>query len=322
MPVLAFLVFLSKEVLTSLPQERMFALPKTYTTSYNRQQPYVPPVGVDPQTAQWYNQASAAFRTHDQDMNGTLSFPEFEMAMRSLGFPFQNPQHAMQVFQTADLDKSGTIGEREFCEFFVYTRRTPAPAPVMNVGVPAVGMGVGVPAVGMGVGVPAVGMGVGLPAVGMGVGLPAVQGGVGMPAFHAGVNVGSGHVGGGLHGVVSLRSHHGHYVCGEPNHVVIANRPARAQWEAWTIVPTPDGRVAFRSYHGKLLCAEQNHSVVANRDAVGPWESWTPVPLGPNAFAFRSHHGKFLCAEPNGVVVANRDAQGPWEVFTVDPHHA
>jgi len=245
---------------------------QTYTASYNRQQPYTPPVGIDPMTAQFYNQASAAFRTYDTDLSGSLSFPEFEMAMRSLGFPFQSPQHAMQIFQTADLDKSGTIGEREFCEFFVYTKRQPAPmqAPVLNVGVPV---------------------------------QVSVGGGVG-----------------GLAGVVSLRGHHGHYVCGEQNHSVIANRPARAQWEAWTVVPTNDGRVAFRSHHGKLLCAEQNHSVIANRDAVGPWESWTPIPLGGNNYAFRSHHGKFLCAEPSGLLVANRDSQGPWEVFAVEPH--
>jgi len=285
---------------------------QTYSASYNRQQPYQPPVGVDPATAQWYMQASQAFRNHDADMNGHLSFPEFEMAMRSLGFPFQSPQHAMQVFQTADLDKSGTLAEREFCEFYVYTKRQP-PMGQMPMGQPPMGQPMMASPPPMMASPPPVSVSVSISSP------PMPQ--VGMPQVGMMPQVGVGAGGGfGLNGIVSLRTNHGMYVCAEANHVVIANRPQRAQWEGWMVQPTPDGRVSFRSFHGKFLCAEQNHAVVSNRDALGPWESWTPIPLGGPNYAFRSHHGKFLCAEPSGLVVANRDVQGPWEVFTVEPH--
>lgn len=50
----------------------------------------------------------------------------------------------------------------------------------------------------------------------------------------------------------SLRSHHGKYLCAEPDDRVVANRDTAQDWEQWTIHRVGDGHF-LKSFHGKYL---------------------------------------------------------------------
>jgi hypothetical protein len=90
-----------------------------YQGQYNRQMPFMPPMGVAPQVANLFGQASQVFRNVDANWSGALDKREWKNAMRMLGITF-NPHEAKQLFYMADTDRSGRISEREFCEFWVW----------------------------------------------------------------------------------------------------------------------------------------------------------------------------------------------------------
>jgi len=135
----------------------------------------------------------------------------------------------------------------------------------------------------------------------------------------------------------TLRTHHGKYVCAEPNSNVVGNRDSPADWEHWEVVKVGHKRVQLRSHHGKYLvrllfhsssssssssshifaiqCAEPNGSVVANRDRPAQWETFHVHRVGHKRVQFKTHHGKYLCVEPSGRVVADRDRAAEWETF-------
>jgi hypothetical protein len=51
----------------------------------------------------------------------------------------------------------------------------------------------------------------------------------------------------------SIKTHHGKYLCAEPNHVVVGNRDALGPWEQFEVIKLGDGKVFLRSHHGKYL---------------------------------------------------------------------
>lgn len=67
------------------------------------------------------NVTSFRYSRADVDYSGTLNFNEWKNAMAQLGYNFM-PGQDMQMFRQIDKDGSGTISEREFCEFWVFTR--------------------------------------------------------------------------------------------------------------------------------------------------------------------------------------------------------
>jgi len=117
---------------------------------------------------------------------------------------------------------------------------------------------------------------------------------------------------------VTLRTHHGRFLCAEQDGRAVANRDAAKEWEHFHVCPGyMPGTISLRSHHGKFLCAEPSGSVVCNRVDSKEWESWTVVDRG-TTWSLRSYHGKFLCVEPSGVVIANRDHAKEWETFYVN----
>jgi len=90
-----------------------------YDGQYNRQQPFMAPMGVPPHVSNLFGQASQVFRTVDTNWSGSLDKREFKNAMRMLGITF-NKHESKQLFYIADTDRSGRISEREFCEYWVW----------------------------------------------------------------------------------------------------------------------------------------------------------------------------------------------------------
>jgi hypothetical protein len=127
-----------------------------------------------------------------------------------------------------------------------------------------------------------------------------------------------------LQGKVTIRSHHGRYLCGEPGQDkwrVIADREHPKDWETWVVVPFGD-KVAFMSHHGRYLCAEQDGRVIGDRTEPKDWEKFTWVQVSPGVFNLRSHHGKYLCAEDHRDhwrVVCDRSNASTWEQWTIHP---
>ncbi|KAG4086074.1 hypothetical protein H8356DRAFT_1353281 [Neocallimastix lanati (nom. inval.)] len=88
-----------------------------YTNPYSATSAYVVPTNVSPQQAQKMITASNAFRYFDKDHSGTLSQAEWAHCMSYLGVNI--PQSEMnRLYYMIDTDRSGTINEREFCEWF------------------------------------------------------------------------------------------------------------------------------------------------------------------------------------------------------------
>jgi len=89
----------------------------TYTTVYSPTIPFVLPIGIDQRVANRMLQASAIFRQYDKNRSGTLSYKEWKKAMKHLGYQMSKPDK-MRLFMMIDSDGSGSISEREFCEFW------------------------------------------------------------------------------------------------------------------------------------------------------------------------------------------------------------
>lgn len=97
-----------------------------YPDAYSRQNPFMLPIGISPQIAGLFQQASQIFRTVDTNWSGSLDKKEWKHAMRMMGISF-NKHEAKHLFHTADTDRSGRISEREFCEFWVWMNHHRSP---------------------------------------------------------------------------------------------------------------------------------------------------------------------------------------------------
>jgi hypothetical protein len=102
----------------------------SYPSFYDRRMDFMIPFGVDPATAGLFMQASAIFRQFDIDYSGTLDLYEWKRAMFALGY-YMSDYDCNVLFMMIDTDRSGRIGEREFCEYWAYSRRSYAPPPMM-----------------------------------------------------------------------------------------------------------------------------------------------------------------------------------------------
>eukprot|EP01125_Pyxidicula_operculata_P012908 TRINITY_DN4251_c1_g1_i1.p1 TRINITY_DN4251_c1_g1~~TRINITY_DN4251_c1_g1_i1.p1 ORF type:complete len:139 (-),score=38.02 TRINITY_DN4251_c1_g1_i1:50-466(-) len=97
---------------------------KSYNEDYDRKKPYNPPQEAkETEEEKHYREASVVFRKHDADESGQLDFLEWEKAMASIEYHFNDPKEAHDLFVKMDKDKSGKISEREFCEYFAYSRK-------------------------------------------------------------------------------------------------------------------------------------------------------------------------------------------------------
>lgn len=63
-------------------------------------------------------QASQAFRAFDKNCSGSLSKKEFKHALKHLGFYMPKGQ-GKHLFHMIDTNRSGSINEREFCEWWI-----------------------------------------------------------------------------------------------------------------------------------------------------------------------------------------------------------
>jgi len=149
----------------------------SYGGNYDRRQPYQPPMGVDPNTSYLFSQASQIFRQTDADHSGQLSYNEFRNAMGMLGMYNGNEQALQQVFWAVDKDRSGSISEREFCEYYVQAKGGMPGGMSMNMGMP--GMPGQMPGAMPGMGMPPMG---GMPGQMPGQ-MPGAMPGMGMPGM-------------------------------------------------------------------------------------------------------------------------------------------
>lgn len=93
---------------------------------------------------------------------------------------------------------------------------------------------------------------------------------------------------------VHLKVNNGNFMCAEGGggREVVANRPAAAGWETFTLVGgagagvlTSGSTVSLRASNGQYVCAEGGGggAVNANRTAIGAWETFTVEILAPPA---------------------------------------
>jgi len=115
-----------------------------------------------------------------------------------------------------------------------------------------------------------------------------------------------------------LRSHHGRYLCAEPNGKVIADRNDPREWEHFTVTSLGGGKIALLSHHNQYLCVEKDlKTIVANRSAAREWETLTPVHIGGSGWALQTYWGTYLCAETNYTVNGDRRVAKEWETWQI-----
>lgn len=115
---------------------------------------------------------------------------------------------------------------------------------------------------------------------------------------------------------ITLKSHHGRFMCAEPSGHITCNRGHALEWETFTCIPMGNGKVALQSHHGMYLCAEHTGAAICNRPWTQAWEIHTVAQQG-NKIGFLSCHGKWLSAQPNHSLQWNRNKLLEWEWFTV-----
>jgi len=124
----------------------------------------------------------------------------------------------------------------------------------------------------------------------------------------------------------------GKYVCADKgrNWELICNRTQVGDWEKFTAVQAPQGRIAFRSHATNKFVvtdvgSDNRGPIHANdRQNAGDWESFTIQPNGDGTFSLRSHaNNRIVCADGNidgdHPLFANRDNVGDWEKFRWHP---
>eukprot|EP01133_Synstelium_polycarpum_P016728 gene16728-19882_t len=89
----------------------------TYASAYVRTAAFMIPVGLPPHLHAKMYQASAAFRMFDTNCSGTLSKKEFKRCIKHLGYYFSKGS-TKNLFYSIDRNYSGSIDEREFCEWW------------------------------------------------------------------------------------------------------------------------------------------------------------------------------------------------------------
>jgi len=90
----------------------------SYPVGYSPCAAFVMPVGLPSHLEVKMMQASAAFRMFDTNCSGSLSKKEWKRALHYLGFPVPK-HHSKQIFHSIDVNRSGGISEREFCEWWI-----------------------------------------------------------------------------------------------------------------------------------------------------------------------------------------------------------
>jgi len=93
-----------------------------YHANYDREVAYVLPVGVGCLDIELFREASAAFRKADINNNGSVDYNEWKTVMNHLGLEI-NDAVGQPFFTNLDTDKSGALSEREFCEYYVSTKK-------------------------------------------------------------------------------------------------------------------------------------------------------------------------------------------------------
>jgi len=84
--------------------------------------------------------------------------------------------------------------------------------------------------------------------------------------------------------------YNGHYVCAEPNGVVVADRTQIGPWETFTLIQDGNNQVSFQTNNGHYVCAIDGGGtgMVADRTQIGIWETFEFVYLADLNAAFDS----------------------------------
>ena len=124
-------------------------------------------------------------------------------------------------------------------------------------------------------------------------------------------------------GPVSLKAHHGFYLCsdlGTPDVRLVADRPGAGAWETFDVEAAGGPRVHLRAGNGSYVTAEEGggRELVANRSsAPRAWEQFELVPAGNDGVALKTTHGLFVTVDgASGAVRATASSAGAAETFT------
>jgi len=113
--------------------------------------------------------------------------------------------------------------------------------------------------------------------------------------------------------VTTIHGCHNTYLTGRPDGSLDLAREAY-DWERWTMVHLPGGKVAFRNHHGKYLQSLPDRRAACGASTPGDWEGYTLIPHG-GGYAIRSYHGTYLRSTPEGKPDFAATVPREWEAF-------
>jgi len=93
-----------------------------YNSPYSRHHPYTPPAGLPPHIDSVFHHASSIFRSFDIFASGRLDKNSFHQALWALGY-YLDEHSASKIFHMIDRNGTGTVDEREFCEYYISTQQ-------------------------------------------------------------------------------------------------------------------------------------------------------------------------------------------------------
>ena len=99
------------------PMETQWTRPDwNYTIPYDRNAVFVLP-SVDPKIQKRLVQASKVFRKFDKSNKGHINSKEWKKIIRRYKVKKIKKKQLKAAFHAMDLDRNGTVDEREFCEY-------------------------------------------------------------------------------------------------------------------------------------------------------------------------------------------------------------
>jgi len=94
-----------------------------YSTDYDRNLPIMFPINADTSAREAFRQASAVFRKYDTNNSGYLNKKAFKKAFNDLtGKLVLTRGENRKMFEEIDINHTGKVSEREFCEFYLHHR--------------------------------------------------------------------------------------------------------------------------------------------------------------------------------------------------------
>jgi hypothetical protein len=121
---------------------------------------------------------------------------------------------------------------------------------------------------------------------------------------------------------VAIKAENGKFISagGDTDKELIANRDGASDWEIYSILYLPNGKVALYSYKNKFLSAElaQRGELSSTRTHIGDWEMFTIENPEEGKIALKASNGKYVSLDRKSLqLISGANSIGKSETFEI-----